>query len=161
MADAIVARACIQQDSTHAVQAKREIGRLWEDIDKPPYKILFNSGVTGPAIWKLVQTLRTIEDELKDIGRNEEGSNKLLAVHGNRFITHLVFGRLQQKLDDQEVRVSDEFKGQAKKQTRQTYKELAEIVDDSYPDSYLASLFKNGTKCQDIKEKYLDGAELA
>lgn len=160
LADATVARACVQQDSTHAVQAKREIGRLWEDIDKPPYKILFNSGVTGPAIWKLVQTLRTIEDELKDIGRNEEGRNKLLAVHGNRFITHLVFGRLQQDLDDQEVRVSDKFKGRAKEQTRQTYKELAEIVNDSYPDSYLASLFKNGTKCQDIKEKYLNEAQL-
>jgi hypothetical protein len=60
-------------------------------------------------------------------------------LYMDRFITHLVFDRLQQDLDDQEVRVSDEFKGRAKEQTRQTYKELAEIANDSYPDSYLAN----------------------
>lgn len=48
LVEATVARACIQTDVTLAVQAKREIGKLWDDIEKPPYKILFNPSVSGP-----------------------------------------------------------------------------------------------------------------
>jgi hypothetical protein len=119
LADATVARACVQSDSSYAVRAKREIGKLWEDIDKPPYKVLFNSGIPGPTIWKLVQTLRTIEDELKSLGRSSEGRDKLFAIHGNRFIAHLVFGHLQQDLREEEIKVSDGYKERVVKETNQ------------------------------------------
>src|SRR5207244_6746589 len=48
LTEATVALACANTDVGLAVQAKREISKLWEDIAKPPYKQLFNSGVPGP-----------------------------------------------------------------------------------------------------------------
>ena len=62
LADATVARACEQSDLSYAVQAKREIGRLWEDTDEAPYRVLFNSSVSGLSVWKSVQTLRVSDD---------------------------------------------------------------------------------------------------
>lgn len=154
LADATVARACANQDSSYAVQAKREIGKLWEDIEKSPYKVLFNSGVSGPEVWRLVQTLRIIEDELKEIEQSVEGRDRLLAVHGNRFISHLVFSHVGEMLAREEVEVSESYKQQVQRQTRETYDRLSSIVNDQYPESYLASLFKNRTKCQNLKESY-------
>src|SRR5207249_3032573 len=38
LTEATVALACSQADIALAVQAKREIGKLWEDLEKAPYK---------------------------------------------------------------------------------------------------------------------------
>jgi hypothetical protein len=63
--EATVALACAHGEVVMAVQAKREIGRLWEDISKAPYTQLFNGGVNGPHIWETVQTLRAVEAALQ------------------------------------------------------------------------------------------------
>ena len=63
--EATLALACAHGDVAMAVQAKREIGRLWEDISKAPYKQLFNNGVNGPHIWETVQTLRAVDVALR------------------------------------------------------------------------------------------------
>lgn len=162
LTDATVARACIQADLSYAVQAKREIGRLWENTDKPPYRILFNASVSGPSIWRSVQALRSIDDELKDFEReSDDGRSRLLAIHGNRFIAHLVFSSLGEELDQQELELPHQYKKQIRDQTRETYAKLTEVVNDLYPDSYLASLFKNGKKCQRIKERYFESSPTA
>ena len=41
--DAAVALACAHKDVGLCVQAKREVGRLYDDIQQAPYKILFNA----------------------------------------------------------------------------------------------------------------------
>ena len=138
-----------------AVQAKREIGRLWEDTDKAPYKVLFNSGVSGLSIWKSVQTLRIIDDELNRLERNtHDGRNRLLAIHGNRFIAHLIFDSFHRELSKQDLSLSYSFQRRVEEHTRKAYARLITAVNGLYPDSYLASLFKNGKKCQVIKDEY-------
>ena len=59
LVEATVALACANPEVTMAVQAKREISKLWEDITKAPYKLLFNSGVTGPSVWQMVHAYFT------------------------------------------------------------------------------------------------------
>ena len=161
LADAIVARACEQSDLSYAVQAKREIGRLWEDTDKAPYKVLFNSNVSGLSVWKSVQTLRVIDDELKNLERDsDDGRNRLLAIHGNRFIAHLVFCSSKNELDEQDLELSDTYRKRIENLTQEVYTKLTKAVNDLYPDSYLASLFKNGRRCQAIKDKYLESSSV-
>jgi hypothetical protein len=53
LTEATVALACASPDVALAVQAKREISKLWEDLAKAPYKQLFNSGVPAHLFWKL------------------------------------------------------------------------------------------------------------
>lgn len=138
LADATVARACELPDLSFAVQAKREIGRLWEDTDKAPYKVLFNPSISGLSVWKSVQTLRLIDDELHNLERGgDDGRNRLLAIHGNRFIAHLVFRSCRRELDEQELELSDPYRKRVEKQTREVYVQLTNVVNDLYPDSYL------------------------
>lgn len=44
--EAFTALACGSNDVSIVVQLKREIGKLWEDLNKAPYKALFNSGTS-------------------------------------------------------------------------------------------------------------------
>ena len=89
--EATLALACAHGDVAMAVQAKREIGRLWEDISKAPYKQLFNNGVNGPHIWETVQTLRAIDVALRSEAQQFTGRDALICVHGNRFIQWATF----------------------------------------------------------------------
>ncbi len=79
--EAAVALACAQSDISHCVQAKREVGKLWEDITKAPYTILFNAGTNAPAMWRAVEIMRAVEAELKAFQSTAEGKPKLIATH--------------------------------------------------------------------------------
>jgi hypothetical protein len=63
--EATVALACAQDNLGLAVQSKREVGKLWEDINRPPYKLLFNASVTASRLWRCVEILRAVENTLK------------------------------------------------------------------------------------------------
>ena len=97
LTDATVALACSSPDISLAVQAKREIGKLWEDISREPYTRLFNPSVSGVHVWRMVQILRMIEEALKWWCGKLEGRDVHFAVHGNRFVAHLVYRNLASK----------------------------------------------------------------
>lgn len=59
--EAAVALACAHSDISHCVQAKREVGKLWEDITKPPYTILFNISTSAVRMWRAVGIMRAVE----------------------------------------------------------------------------------------------------
>ena len=65
LTEATIALACSQQEVDLAVQAKREIGKLWEDISRPPYRTLFNSSTTSEDIWERVVAFRRINEQLE------------------------------------------------------------------------------------------------
>ena len=144
LVEATIARACVQDDVFFAVQAKREIGKLWEDIAKPPYKQLFNGSLQGPALWELVRALRTVDSALQVAARGLSGRDNLICVHGNRFVQWASMQRIKaansvlSNLDQKHVATVVADIVQA---TVNAYK-------TQYPDSYPASLFKNLKKCQ-------------
>jgi hypothetical protein len=143
--EATVALACSSSDLSFAVQAKREIGKLWEDISRPPYRALFNPSVTGRHLWTLVRLLRAIEEQLESERRLLTGRDAMLPVHGNRFLAHEVFQRLDLKGAagaDPAILVEA-----AKKLAASAVRQTLPPLNASYPESYLASLFKNRSKC--------------
>lgn len=152
--EATVARACLQKDVSLATQAKREIGKLWEDIEKAPYKTLFNPSISGPSIWRAVQIVREIEAVLANHRSSKDGRNRLLAIHGNRFITHLVFQCLSDDITQGHHHFSTESRQQIMQLADQIYPNIFGLLDKHYPDAYLANLFKNLTKCQRLKNLF-------
>lgn len=48
-------------DLALAVQAKREVGMLYDDIVKAPYTKLFNPELDASAMWRAVLTMRVID----------------------------------------------------------------------------------------------------
>ena len=152
--EATVARACYQTDITYVVSAKAEIGRLWSDIDQPPYKILFNPSVSGPSIWRLVQIARVVESQLGQIRANAEGRRRLLAVHGNRFIIHMVIQCLRDDFAKKVGKLDAAELAAIQGATRTAFDQVFAIINNHYPDAYLANLFKNVEKCTKVAKEF-------
>ena len=144
LTEATVALACSDAEVALAVQAKREISKLWEDIAKAPYKQLFHSGVSGPWVWEVVQALRAIEQSLQVEAKKFTGRDALVCVHGNRFIQWAVLKAIGMKPGDLYASVASSIPGAV-----QTIvgRGIA-AVKTTYADSYPASLFKNLGKCK-------------
>ncbi|WP_164712251.1 AIPR family protein [Methylobacterium currus] len=146
LVEATLALACTRHEVDLAVQAKREIGKLWEDIGRPPYKTLFNSRTTSEEIWSKVLAFRRIDKQIttQEIARSGKSAN--IITHGNRFIAHGAYKRLQEisgkpsleNLRDDEV----------EKTVKQVIEFLISCIEAKFPDNYVASLFKNVTKCR-------------
>jgi AIPR protein len=139
--EATVALACAQDDSAYAVQAKREIGKLWEDITKAPYKALFNASVDGKLLWDLVQILRVVDATLGIEAKAVKGRDRMHVVHGNRLIAWFVFHRHGKKFTAPK---------QVETLSKETITKVKNAADALYPDAYLASLYKNNSKCSNI-----------
>lgn len=150
--EATTAAACASGNVRLVVQLKREIGKLWEDVAKAPYKELFNPAVPGLYIWRCVQVQRFIDEALESRGKRGGLANskrKPIATHGNRIIAALVFGTLPiSHFKDP----SFDFDATASPAT------IVPIVDDMleklvkqfqthYSNSIIPTLFKNQQKC--------------
>jgi len=150
--EATIALAVAQGDVSLAVQAKREIGKLWDDISKAPYKVLFNNSLSGINLWNFILILRKIEETL--IGTQESCDNRtrMYIIHGNRFIAHQVFKHLDLSgLQDPKNSIS----GLLVTISAVTLNYITKTMESGemlYPDSYLAHLFKNLSKCRKLDE---------
>jgi hypothetical protein len=94
--ESTTALACASGDVSLVVQLKREVGKLWENLEKALCKQLFNAGINGIFVWRCVQLQRTIDSELEKIATaaSEVGGREYgVAIHGNRIIAALAFGR--------------------------------------------------------------------
>lgn len=151
--DASVALACLNRDSDLAVQAKREVGLLWSDTQRRPYTALFNDSVTAIQMWRAVEAVRCIESELGLIRAGLEGRHRQITVHGNRLISHIVLRSLETS------RISDANydwtiqRDRVPEVTGRVVELLSEAVELDWQSSYIASLFKNATKCRGLATK--------
>lgn len=151
--ESTTALACATADIKMAVQLKREIGKLWEDITKAPYKELFNGSTSGLYVWRCVQVQRQIDQKLEEISdRYKSGRDYGIAIHGNRIIASMVFRALKaSNLKDPSIDFKTTFApkevGQA---AERSYMLLKELVEKKYPGAMLPTLFKNATKCQSL-----------
>lgn len=153
LVEATVALACAEPDVALAVQAKREIGKLWEDITRPPYKTLFNKGRTSDDIWSKVKIFRRINDFLSIFQLSSTGKAFNIWTHGNRLIAHLSYQRLIIEFDKAKLdAVRDE---DIIKVVQSVGISTIEIIERDYSENYVASLFKNLTKCRAIARSVL------
>jgi hypothetical protein len=149
LVEATVARACVQPDVALSVQAKREIGKLWEDLDKAPYKVLFNASVSGPDLWRSVQAVRQVEQTLAGIRSGSSGRERLLSIHGNRFIAHMTLS--SHPWTANAPKLSSEDEAVIRERSESIFKSALAVLNRDFSDAYLASLFKNASKCQALK----------
>lgn len=150
LTEATIALACASADVSLAVQAKREISKLWDDIGKAPYKQLFNAGVPGPFVWEVVQALRAVEEALKAEGKKYTGRDALVCVHGNRFIQWAAMKTLGIKQGDSYATVA----ARVATVVEATVEKAIAAVKTDYSDSYPASLFKNLGKCRNLAKSF-------
>lgn len=159
--EATVALACAAAESTLAVLAKTGIGRFWVELDKAPYKRLFNPSVTSLHIYHAVLFQRMIDEEiaglLKTLGR-QSGKKYGVLVHGNRLIASIVFRRhpASLKFGDGLLRPFD-HKAEVSKFVSETVEALTRAVETRHADNFLAVVFKNPTKSKVLYDLCLTG----
>jgi len=151
--EATIALACAKSDPSLSVQAKREIGRLWQDISQPPYTDLFNPSLRAVRLWRCVEVMRVVDAELRKFQDSHEGRERAMAVHGNRLLLHLVMRQLPvDRFDDPALDMKAVIR-RGREVTEPLIKELINQVDRLFARSYPASLFKNASKCADLVKR--------
>lgn len=148
--EATIAVACSLEDSSLAVLAKREIGRFWIDLDKAPYKRLFNPQTSAFQVFHAVLMQRLIESKIAQAIRSLEkrsGKRYGVLVHGNRLLASVVFARLKisQKLGDAKFPVNT-FDSDVEKEIGQAVEIIASELSHRFTESFPAVVFKNPTK---------------
>ncbi len=152
--EATIAVACSLEDSSLAVLAKREIGRFWIDLDKAPYKKLFNPQTSAHQVFHAVLVQRLIESKLAlAIKSLEKRSGKRygVLVHGNRLLAAIVFARLKisQKLGDAKF-LAATYDSEVAKELAQAVALITSELSQRFADSFPAVVFKNPTKSKAI-----------
>ena len=75
---------------------KTGIGRFFADLTKPPYKSIFNPGLSGAKAFNAVVVQREIDKWIESKKRalaKKSGTEWGVLVHGNRILSAAVFGR--------------------------------------------------------------------
>jgi hypothetical protein len=153
LVETTVALACTDTDVSLSTQAKREIGRLWEDIERPPYKRLFNASTSSDNIWQRVKAFRRIDNAINAIALKSSGKMGNIAVHGNRFLAHCAYHKVAEASSHSDL--SDKTDAEISKVVNGIFEDLVKEIEKNYGDNYVASLFKNQSKCKDLKDKLL------
>ena len=152
--DATIALACAHSDTDFSTQAKREVGRLWAGAESPSpdsqYRQLFSTDLTAHVLWQTVRVLRKIDETIADLRKSREGRESLVGIHGNRLIAHIVFSGLPAAWRAEPQDVFDEMMATLPGRTKETYELVIDLVDEKFEGNYLASLFKNGSKCREL-----------
>lgn len=142
--EAIVAQACSLDDLTITALSKRNVGALTENIEKAPYKLLFNGSTNSFSLHNNVQVLRAVEHCISQNEPTVTGRKRLVLVHGNRYLLHLIINRVQ-KTEDFTTRyieateiatsVSDIF--------TEVWESVYASMEKHFAESYPAHIFKN------------------
>ena len=151
LVEATTALACASGKPSLFVQLKREIGRLWDDITKAPYKELFNPTVNSFFLWRSVQTQRFIDTAISSMIATDglSGRDFGISVHGNRQIAATVFRSLDlSRFGDPGFNFPAAVTAEkVLDAVREAFQKLKVGIDADYPNAIVPTLFKNLTKC--------------
>jgi hypothetical protein len=153
--DATTALACASKKVNLVVQLKREIGKLWEDITKAPYKELFNQSTPSIYVWNCVRTQRKIDASFDILKKTLGGRDYQIVVHGNRLISSLIFNAIDsERLKDPafafDIVITDEI---ISAHVQNYFRRMKGEVEESFPTAIIQPLFKNLSKCKEIHKK--------
>lgn len=149
--EAIIAMGCYNDDLEISTIVKRAIGSIYEDLNKYPYKAIFNNKLKVDLLWNNIQIMRICEEYIKEQSKIQEKQKKLILVHGNRFILHMLFYKLKkEKYDFQKSMLDVQYiKGIIDYLLESIVNETKDIFNEFYP----ANVFKNNNKCIEIKNR--------
>lgn len=152
--ETIVSQACMLDELSIVALVKRNVGALTENIEKAPYKKLFNGSTNSFTMYNGVLVLRTVECYIKEQELNATGRKKLVLVHGNRFLLHLVLNRMK-TMDNFNTQYLDEsqIKPLIQSICLEYWDKIYDVMETYYPEAYPAYLFKNVGRLKEIVEK--------
>ena len=152
--EAIIALACWHEDLSYATLAKRNVGGLSEDINKPPYKILFNARTNSFVLINSVRAVRIVEAYLQQKKDLTSGRERLVCVHANRFISYCVIQTIKNDPNYEKSALNvDYLNGLITTALEEKLPRIILQMNALYSESYPANIFKNTRKCKEIYKR--------
>lgn len=152
--ETIVSQACLLDEISIIALVKGNVGALTENIDKVPYKKLFNGSTNSFTMYNGVLVLRAVDSFIKENESNVTGRKKLVLIHGNRFLLHLTLKEIK-NMDNFNDKYLDqeELRNRVNPICRRYWDKVYEIIEQHFPDAYPAYLFKNVGRLKEINKK--------
>lgn len=142
------ALACAAGDPSLAVQVKTGIGRFFLDLNKAPYKNVFNPTLSGAKAFNATITHRMIENWIERKKRNltkKSGAEWGSLVHGNRILSSAVFkkygiAKLLQPINEYSWALKQ---NEVDAICDDVHIKMTTAIQTHYAGKFLAVLFKN------------------
>ncbi len=144
--EATISLACASGQVSLTVQAKRELGKFYENLAKGIYKQIFNPSTTGRYLFNCIQINREVERLIAlkiDTLDRRSGKEYGILVHGNRMISSFVFQKI--KLSNSDILNIENLN--LDQYFQEVLIKITTAINSNFADNFLATLFKNKTKC--------------
>lgn len=149
--ESTIALACAYNKLELSTEVKQAIGRLWKDIKKPPYTLIFHNKLSALQMWNAVRVMRLVDDTLERIllQNDCQGVKERVAIHGNRLILHHVFQDLEFHKFSEPTFEFSSIQQKVEKLTVTVFNQVVDFIllEKSFSQVYLNTLFKNHDKC--------------
>jgi hypothetical protein len=124
---------------------------LYADLESTPYKTFFNTGTDAKRLWSMVRLARSFDEVVKEEFKDPSATERGIIIHGNRFILHCAFRMLARFRG---LELADDFtKPELQLVALGVVHRVRDVMDAFYSGAYPAPLFRNVTKCTDIRAK--------
>lgn len=149
--ETIVSQACALSDLSVVALVKRNVGALTENIEKPPYKLLFNGATNSFSLYNGVQVLRSVEGCIAQNELEATGRKRLVLVHGNRFLLHLIFERVK-NIDgfNTQYYTKDDINSIVSPMFLELWDSTYNSMEEHFPEAYPAHIFKNVGRLKEL-----------
>ena len=150
--DALIGQACASSDLSVVALAKRNVGALTEDIQKAPYRLLFNHSTNACEVLNNVRVYQLVEMFLSENAKRVQGLDKGVLLHGNRLIVHLVIGGMRKEFADY-VRVAlspDDIKDKVFSLCQQYCQKMMETLSRKSDVIYLGHIFTSVSRLREL-----------
>jgi hypothetical protein len=145
---AAVALACAADEVGPAVQAKREVSRLF-DRESGPYAQIFNPSVNGLLLSRAVDAVRIVDETLDAEASRNEGNRTGVAIHGRRVVAHVLLKEIgRANLANPDFDFDAVLATLAAKSIEQLDRLTSRFPENSYP----GNVFKNQARCTELIE---------
>lgn len=151
--EAIVAQACSLDDLSVVATTKRNIGALTENINKVPYRLLFNEKTSSFSLVNNVRVMRVVDSFLMKNEAKATGRKRLVLVHGNRFMLHMVLSEVKtepnydttyidlKKIENRIIEICQAY-----------WDRIFKVQEEKFPEAYPAHIYKNVGRIRILKE---------
>lgn len=150
--EVVFSLSALFDDVDYSTIVKKESGKLWEDVTKPPYTNLFNQNTSAQKIIKAVKIYRFVSDRMTGMAWEVEGRDRSIYRYGNAFVSHIIFQKMNKAiLADSYTNFDDFYNNELAVMTEEYIEKLKDSIEAEYHDSMIVYTLRNYTKCRHLK----------
>jgi hypothetical protein len=154
--EAATALACAHPNPVLSVRAKRSTNLLWEREDRGTYELLFGRRPGADQIWRSVQLLRQVRDELASVRRSLTPRAAAIADNGDLLLAHLTFQLVGTEGIDEPDSGWERALSGVPAMTDMLLTLLVPAIDDAFgASSYITATFSSDQRSRDLAVKIL------